>query len=87
MALYEPAAMLALPGAEVAIGSEAIRNAYERLLATGRTSTAEAQLPALVNGDLALTSTRIPAGATAEIARRQRDGTWLWMIDRPNVLA
>jgi hypothetical protein len=41
----------------------------------------------VVNGDLALTSTRIPGGATAEVARRHRDGTWLWMIDQPNVLA
>ncbi len=26
-------------------------------------------------------------GATADVARRQSDGTWLWMMDRPNVLA
>ncbi|MEW6631068.1 MAG: hypothetical protein AB1440_09390 [Pseudomonadota bacterium] len=37
----------------------------------------------LINGDLALTSTRLPDGSiTAEVARRQRDGTWLWAIDR-----
>jgi hypothetical protein len=41
------------------------------------------QRPALISGDLALTSTRLPDGSvTAEIARRQRDGTWLWVIDR-----
>jgi hypothetical protein len=34
-------------------------------------------------GDLALTSTRLPDGSvTAEIARRQGDGTWLWVIDQ-----
>jgi hypothetical protein len=45
------------------------------------------QLPALRLGDLALTSTRlVGGGATAEIARRQLDGTWRWTIDRPNVL-
>ncbi len=41
----------------------------------------------LMYGELALTSTRIPEGATAEVARRQPDGAWLWMIDQPNVLA
>jgi len=45
------------------------------------------QRPALRNGDLALTSTRIPAGATTEVARRQPDGTWLWTIDQPNILS
>ncbi len=41
--------------------------------------------PALRRGDLALTSTRFSGGATAEIARRQSDGTWLWVADQPNV--
>ncbi len=37
----------------------------------------------MVCGDLALTSTRLPDGTvTAEIARRQSDGTWLWVIDQ-----
>jgi hypothetical protein len=30
-----------------------------------------------------LTSTRLPDGnVTAEVARQQPDGTWLWIIDR-----
>ena len=34
-------------------------------------------------GGLALTSTRLPDGnVTAEVARQQPDGTWLWIIDR-----
>jgi hypothetical protein len=37
------------------------------------------QQPALIFGDLALTSTRLPDGSvTAEVARRQDDGNWLW---------
>jgi hypothetical protein len=41
----------------------------------------------LVNGDLALTSTRlVGGGVTVEVARRQPDGTWLWVIDRFNIL-
>jgi hypothetical protein len=36
------------------------------------------QQPALRLGDLALTSTRLGnGGATAEVARRQSDGSWL----------
>ncbi len=74
VALYEPGARLALPGGGVALGTEAIRHAYEQLLADRPTFTAGDQRPALVSGDLALTSTRIPAGATAEIARRRPTG-------------
>jgi hypothetical protein len=41
------------------------------------------QQAAMVCGDIALTSTRLPDGTvTAEVARRQSDGTWLWVIDR-----
>lgn len=86
VALYEPEAVLALPTGEVARGTEAIRHAYEQLLADKPTFTAGDQRAALVHGDVALTSTRIPGGATAEIARRQPDGTWLWAADQPNVL-
>ena len=37
------------------------------------------------SGNLARTSTRLPRRATAEIARRQSDGTWLWVADQPNL--
>lgn len=37
-------------------------------------------------GDLALTSARFDDGAaTVEVARRQPDGTWLFVIDQPNI--
>jgi hypothetical protein len=40
------------------------------------------------SGDLALTSTRLADGTvTVEVARRRRDGTWLWVIDQPSVIA
>jgi hypothetical protein len=39
-------------------------------------------------GDLALTSTRLDSGdVTAELARRQPDGTWRWVIDQWSVLS
>jgi hypothetical protein len=45
------------------------------------------QQPSLRVGDLALGSTRLlDGGVTAEVARRQPDGTWRWVIDQWNVL-
>jgi len=87
VSLYEPDAVLAFPPGEVTVGSQAIRQAYRRLLADRPTFTAGDQRPVLRHGDLALTSTRlVGGGATVEVARRQPDGTWLWVIDQPNVL-
>jgi hypothetical protein len=66
---------------------KAIRQVYQQLLADRPTFVAGDQQPALRFGDLALTSTRLAGGgATVEVARRQPDGTWLWVIDQPNVL-
>ena len=56
-------------------------------MASGHKFALGEQRPALINGDLALTSTRLPDGQiTSEVARRQPDGTWKWAIDRYNVL-
>jgi ketosteroid isomerase-like protein len=87
VALYEPDAVLAFPPGQVTTGSQAIRQVYQRLLADRPTFTAGEQQPALCFGDLALTSTRlVGGGATVEVARRQPDRMWLWVIDQPNVL-
>jgi hypothetical protein len=45
----------------------------------------EEALPTIRRGDLALTSThrRDGPGIRVQIARRQPDGTWLRVIDRP----
>ena len=42
--------------------------------------------PAIRNGDLAATSTARAGNATVEVARRQLDGTWLWLTDQLTVL-
>ncbi len=85
-ALYEPDAVMALRDGRLAAGREAIREFYAGLIAAGRKFALGEQRPAFVNGDLALTSTRLPNGdVTAEVARKQADGTWLWVIDQPKI--
>ena len=88
VALYEPDAVLVSDaGNRTATGIAEIRDALERMLAGQREYVLGEQRPAFVSGDLALTSTRLTDGAiTAEVARRQPDGTWLWVIDRYNIL-
>lgn len=87
VALYEPDAVLAFPSGEVTRGHAAIRAVYKKLLAEKPVFAGEPR-PALRNGDIALTSTLLPnGGATAEIARRQPNGTWLWLVDQPSVLS
>src|SRR5690606_36068996 len=86
VALYEPDAVLALPGGRTATGAREIRAAYERLVADQPSFQPGVQQPSLRSGDLALTSSRLPNGSvTVEVARLQLDGTWLWVLDQPNV--
>lgn len=83
--LNEPHAVLDCGNGQQALGREAIREFYARLVATGVKFSLGNQRPAIVNGDLALTSTRVSDGrVTTELARRQGDGTWLWVIDQPS---
>jgi ketosteroid isomerase-like protein len=85
-ALYDPAAVLDVGNGKLAVGREAIRTFYAGLIATGAKFNGGQQKPIILNGDLALTSTRLPNGSvTAEVARRQPDGSWLWVIDQPSI--
>jgi SnoaL-like domain len=85
VALYEPEAVLESPPGRVAIGVAAMRLVYQVLLADKPQFSGDVR-PALQYEDLALTSTRFQGGATAEVARRQDDGTWLWIVDQPNIV-
>ncbi len=88
VALYEPDAVVAGGGGRMAVGRDAIRKLYSELVSSGMKFSLGDPRPAIVSGDLALTSTRLPNGTvTAEIARRQRDGTWLWVVDNPSISA
>jgi ketosteroid isomerase-like protein len=88
VALFEPKALVAFAPGEVAEGSGAIRRMFEAMVASGEQLTLGDQQPSLRVGELAFGSTRLAdGGVTAEVARRQPDGTWLWVIDQWNVLA
>jgi ketosteroid isomerase-like protein len=85
-ALYALDAVLDCGSGTLARGRDAIRAFYAGVVASGRKFELGDQRPAILNGDVALTSTRLPNGVvTAEIARRQTDGTWLWVIDQPAI--
>lgn len=90
--LYEDGAMLsAVPGADLASGKAAIREALQAFLALGGKMTL-IHGTTFENGDIALTHNRwridIPdrealGGCTAEVIRRQADGSWKYAIDNP----
>jgi ketosteroid isomerase-like protein len=83
VALYEPDAVVACGNGEVAIGHKQIRGLFVRFLAEHPRLDPSIQTAALCSGDLALTSSRTGNGdVTAEIARRQRNGSWLWVVDQ-----
>jgi hypothetical protein len=46
-------------------------------------------LPTLISGDIALTSTmaKDATGARAQVVRRQPDGTWLRLLDQPELIS
>ena len=88
VALFEPEAVIDTTEGDNAegrliCGHAAIRAFFTELCASGRKFNVGQQVPAVVNGDLALTGTlRSDGKMTGEVARRQSDGTWLWIIDK-----
>ncbi|GAB2687432.1 YybH family protein [Nocardia thraciensis] len=84
VALYEPDAVLEFPPGNLATGHAEIRKVYEQFVAAAPVLEPGRQHPALVSGDLALTASTLTTGEiTAEVARRQPDGSWLWAVDQP----
>ncbi|MDX1554576.1 MAG: nuclear transport factor 2 family protein [Xanthomonadales bacterium] len=83
LALYEPNAVVANGTGQIAAGHEEIRAFLSEFLAARPRLPLSDQAPAIHCGDLALTSSRLENGDfTAEIARRQPDGRWLWVVDQ-----
>ena len=96
MALYEPDASLAPEPGKVVTGTAAIREALGGLLGLKATFDLREAKPPIRSGDLALLhsswtlagtapdgSPMNLSGTTADVVRRQSDGTWLCVIDNP----
>jgi uncharacterized protein (TIGR02246 family) len=83
--LYEPDAVLAYPPGSTTVGREAIRTVCEEMLKHVPQFEVEEALPTIHHGDLALTSTKAKdgTGGRVQVVRRQSDGSWLRVIDRP----
>jgi ketosteroid isomerase-like protein len=88
-ALYEPGAVLAYPADRPMTGRDAIQATYQQLVDAGVKFPVETPLPTVRFEDLALTSTRSldNTGVRVQVLRRQPDGSWLRIIDRPEVPA
>ncbi|HEX8190270.1 MAG TPA: SgcJ/EcaC family oxidoreductase [Pyrinomonadaceae bacterium] len=95
VSLYEPGAVLVPRPGLVVEGVEDIRAALRELLALRGVMRSENQY-ALVHGDIALLRAKVhlvgtaPDGErveinnhTAEVIRRQPDGSWLYILDHP----
>ena len=84
-ALYEEHAVMAYPPGAPTTGRAAIGELWAGVLTSAPRFAPEEPLPALVSGDIALTATvaKDGAGARAQVARRQPDGSWLRLLDRP----
>jgi uncharacterized protein (TIGR02246 family) len=87
--LYEEQAVIAYPPGTQTVGRDAIRELWEKVLANAPHFEQEPPLPTLISGDIALTSTppKDGAGARAQVARRQPDGTWLRLLDQPEFVS
>jgi hypothetical protein len=68
-------------------GRQAIEAIYQRMADAGIRFALEAPLPTVRFEGLALTSTRSAdnTGVRVQVLRRQPDGSWLRIIDRPEV--
>jgi uncharacterized protein (TIGR02246 family) len=90
MALYEPDAALVLLDGSVVTGREAIREQYAGMLQPDGRMTLRTRYT-LEIGDLAVLSNawtftagdQTMSAVTHEVARRQSEGGWLYVIDHP----
>jgi uncharacterized protein (TIGR02246 family) len=90
VALYEPDAVMATPDGETVRGHDAIRGQREGFIALGGTISmvtrhaVEVDDIALLRNDWHFVADGMEfSSRTAEVARRQDDGTWRYVIDHP----
>ncbi len=92
--LYEEGAAMATPDGTFLNGRDAIREQWSGFVAMGgniRMTTRYAIVvgdTALLSNDWSFTGAGIKLSfRTAEVARRQRDGSWMYVIDHPYAAA
>jgi ketosteroid isomerase-like protein len=87
-ALYEDDAVMAFPPGGRTAGRAAIGALWASVLEANPRFEPEEPLPALVHGELALTATvaKDGTGARAQVVRRQPDGSWLRVLDYPELM-
>ena len=91
VALYEPDAWFFSLDGPVQ-GTEAIREAWNGIIAMEPGPIQMTTLYAVEQGDIAMISNRwtmdvggeVMSAATAEVVQRQSDGTWKYVIDNPD---
>jgi uncharacterized protein (TIGR02246 family) len=84
--LYEPDAVMAFPPGQQTVGRDAIRAVMEGMIEHGPVEFPHEELLSTLRiGDIALTATKPEdgTGGRAQVVRRQADGTWLRILDRP----
>ena len=78
---------MAFPPGSLTVGRADIQAFFEQMFASRPHFTPEPPLPTIACGELALTSTppQDDVGARAQVVRRQTDGTWMRVIDQPEI--
>ena len=90
VALHEPNAIFSTASG-IAVGHDAIRQAYQQILAGGgqmqlqtRTVLESGDGLALLHGSWTFRRHEyVSSGMSTEVVRRQADGTWLFVLDEP----
>ena len=87
-ALYEEHAVMAFPSGGTTRGRDDIRELWVKVLAAAPHFEMETPLATLTSGDIALTCTlsKDGTGARAQVVRRQSDGSWLRLLDQPELM-
>lgn len=86
--LFEDNAAIVTGKDTYARGKDEIKTYFSQMLSHNPKFDIVHHQQPIINGDIALTSSRVPnAFITVEVARKQADGSWLWFIDQPNIIA
>ena len=88
VSLYAAAAVVSLPRGREAAGHAAIRAAFTDALAAGARWAEPDSIRVIETGALAMTSsTGLDGVVRTQVARREPDGTWVWVRDGSHLRA